>query len=128
MDFDDVVWSDANDVMVERRVVDLAQGEPIGDHRLAGGLAVADDVGRVEQIPVAKSAQGALVPIGTQDPLPEPPLVESDADGGSDVGATTLRLVDLGTKLPSVLGRRIGELAHHRQPREKPDAPDHRPR
>jgi hypothetical protein len=39
---------DANQILVERPVVDRAQGQAVADDRLAELLGVADDVCRVE--------------------------------------------------------------------------------
>lgn len=60
---DPVVGPDADEVPVEGRVVQLAQGEPVVDHGLAAGLPVRDDVGGVEQLLVAQPAEAALAAV-----------------------------------------------------------------
>ena len=47
-DLDLQVGPDAEDVPVERRMVDLAERESVGDDRLTSGVAIRQDVGGVE--------------------------------------------------------------------------------
>ena len=48
-DFDDVVGSHAKDVRVKRRVVELAEGESVGNDRLAARVPVRKDVRGFEE-------------------------------------------------------------------------------
>ena len=50
VDVYDVVGADAQQPLVIRGVVDLAQAEAIRDDRVAAGLAVLDDVSGVQQL------------------------------------------------------------------------------
>src|SRR5690625_454126 len=54
------VRGDAKQVLVERRMVDLAQAEPVLRHRLAEFVSVAHDVRGISQVPDRQSADGAL--------------------------------------------------------------------
>ena len=59
-DLDDVVRPDTDELPIEGGVVQLAEREPILHSRLAARLRVRNDVGGVEQLLVAKTAQRAL--------------------------------------------------------------------
>ena len=52
----DEVGSDPDEVGIERCVMQLAQRDPVRDHRVATRLAVGDDVRSVEQFLVAELA------------------------------------------------------------------------
>src|SRR2546425_12310490 len=67
----------AQDVPVERRVVQLAQRQPVRHDRLAPRMPVRQDVRRVEQLLVPQPADGALLAVGPQHPLPELLLVHA---------------------------------------------------
>ena len=67
----------AQDVPIERRVVQLAQRQPVRHHRLAPRMPVRQDVCRVEQLLVSQPADGALLAVGPQHPLPELLLVHA---------------------------------------------------
>jgi hypothetical protein len=64
-------------VPVEGRVVQLAKRQPVGHHRLASRVSVRKDVGRVEQLFVARPADGALLAVGPEHALPELLLVQA---------------------------------------------------
>ena len=49
VDLDHEVRTDAEDVQIERCVVDLAHGQPVWHHGIAVGVMVGQDVGGVEQ-------------------------------------------------------------------------------
>ena len=65
-DFDDIVGSDADDVTIESGVVDLAERQAVRNHRLPAGLAVRNDVRRVEKLGVLQVADGTVVAIGVE--------------------------------------------------------------
>ncbi|MCX5797005.1 MAG: hypothetical protein NTY77_16050 [Elusimicrobia bacterium] len=65
----------------------VAQGQAVGDDGLASGVAVRKDVGGVEELLVAQSADGALFLIGFEDALAEGSLVDALLDFGGDVVA-----------------------------------------
>ncbi len=67
-DLDHEVWPDPDDIAVECGVVDLADGHAVRHYRLTVGSPVRDDVGRVEQLDVAKAAQGTLRAVSGQHP------------------------------------------------------------
>src|SRR2546426_2870257 len=67
----------AQDVPVERRVVQLAQRQPVRHDRLAPRMPVRQDVRRVEQLLVPQPADGALLAVRPQHPLPELLLVHA---------------------------------------------------
>ena len=82
------VGADAQDVPVERGMVDLAECETVGHDRLAAGMAVRQDVRGVEELRVLQSADGALGTVGYQDLLAELGLVDADQAFLRDVGAS----------------------------------------
>ena len=55
-DFDDVVRPNTEDVGIERSMVDLAHGQPIGHHWLAAFVKVRKDVCGVEQLHMTQIA------------------------------------------------------------------------
>ena len=75
--FDDQIWTDSNDVAVEGSVVQLAQCQPIRDHRFAPHMGVRENVGGIEQLHVVEPAHGARLPIGTEHALTEGELMDS---------------------------------------------------
>jgi len=66
---------DADDVGVECSVVQLAEREPIGNHRLSQRMAVWQNMRRLEQFVMAEAANGAALLIGAQNALTEATLV-----------------------------------------------------
>ena len=74
-----VVGRDADEVLVERAVVDRAEAEPVGHRRLAGELRVGDDVGRVEEPGLLEPADRALVRVRREHAGAEAGLVEAHA-------------------------------------------------
>jgi hypothetical protein len=52
-------------------MMQLAESEPVLHPRLPAGLRVWDDVGSVEQLLMAETAQGALLPIGAEHSFAE---------------------------------------------------------
>src|SRR5207244_1230466 len=77
-DLDLIVGPDAEDVGVERPVVDRAHGDPIRNDRLAA-LRIGPDVRSVQQFTAAKPAQGALGLIGEEHTVAEDALVQPGA-------------------------------------------------
>ena|SRR5918995_2443560 len=63
-DVDDAVGIDAEQVAIEREVMDRAQGEAVDDCGDARGLDVRDDVHRLDQLAFAQGADRAAVPVG----------------------------------------------------------------
>ena len=74
---DDQVRPDAEDVVVERRVVELAESQSIRNDRLALRMPVRQDVSRVQQLGMAEPAHGAALAVGAEDAPPERFLVET---------------------------------------------------
>ena len=66
---DDVVRPDGEEEAIECGVVELAQGDAVADHRLALGVAIGRDVGRVQQLLVAQPAEGAALGVRAEHPL-----------------------------------------------------------
>ncbi len=77
---DDEIWPNADDVVVESGMMQLAQREAIGDDRLATRLSIGDDVGRVEQFLMPELTQGASTPVRGEDALAKPSLMQSLPD------------------------------------------------
>ena len=63
-DLDDSVGADAKDVRVERRVMDLAHRQAVGDDRLASLVAIGENVSCIEQRRVTQGAHGASSLVG----------------------------------------------------------------
>lgn len=80
-DLDHQVRPDAEDVPIEGGVVDLAQRNPIGDHRVAVRMPIREDVRGLEQFDVPQPANRAALTVGPEDAgtkllLMHPPLGE----------------------------------------------------
>jgi hypothetical protein len=73
-----VVRGDPDDLLVERRVVELTERESVGQRWDAVGLGVADDVRRVEQRSMTEPADGAAIVVGVEHHLAEPALVKAN--------------------------------------------------
>ena len=68
-DVDLVVRRDADEVLVERSVVDRAEAQAVADERLACRLRVTDDVRRGVQEPeLLQAADRARVAVGRENP------------------------------------------------------------
>lgn len=70
------VRANADDVLVEAGVMDLAESQPVWDYRLTEGVLVAEDVAGVQQAGVSKVAHGAAAFVCLQHPGAEERLVE----------------------------------------------------
>jgi len=71
---DDVVGRDADEVLVERSVVDRAQAEPVAHGRLAAVLNVAEDVCSVEKAELLQPADCTLASVRQHDAAAKPCL------------------------------------------------------
>jgi hypothetical protein len=78
-------------VAIKRRVVQLAQSEPIAHLRLALGVAVGHDVRGFEQLLMAEPTNRAVFLIRGQNALAERLLMEPLADLACDVPPANLR-------------------------------------
>jgi|RhiMethySRZTD1v2_1073278.scaffolds.fasta_scaffold100855_1 hypothetical protein len=94
------IWANLNDVVrthtdnlrVERRMMELAQRQPVRDARFTLGIGIGDDVSRFEQFLVSQSADRAVLPIGRQHALTECLLVEPLAHEPRDVATANVSL------------------------------------
>ena len=77
IDSDFVLWSDAEKVAVECRVVDLAQCHPVWHDRIATVLAVTNDVRGIEQFNMSQTTDGATRRIRLEDSLSKDRLMEA---------------------------------------------------
>ena len=68
-ELDRQIRADAEEVSVERRVMQTAQSQPVGKHRFAAGMTIRQDVRRVEQFSMTEPADRTLGLIGLQNPL-----------------------------------------------------------
>jgi len=82
---DDVVGPDTQEESVKSGMVESAQGKSIPNLRLAARIYVRNDMGCVQQLFVAKPAEGALPAIGLQDPLSKSPPVQPKTHRCCDV-------------------------------------------
>ena len=86
-DVNDVIGRDADEVLVERAVVDSAQAQSVLDRRLAGFFDVADDVRGIEQAQLLEAADRALVGVCGDDAPAKARLVDSHLRLPHDVAA-----------------------------------------
>ena len=75
-DFDDKIWSDSEDVLIERRMVQLAKGNAVSNDRLTVWIGIWGDMRRLKQGHMPKPAQRTLLPVYSQYPLPEQSLMQ----------------------------------------------------
>ena len=123
---DDVVGSDADEVTVEGRVVQLAQRQPVPDGRFASGFGVGHDVRGVEEFGVPEAAEGALSPVRVENPLAETSLMEAMPYGSGDVLAPTAAAVVVDEAGFAPLIDRVLPVVHLYRERER--TPDRRRR
>ena len=95
-DLDDSIGADAEDVRVVRRVVDLAQRGPVRDHRCAERMRIRKDVGRVEELSVTESADGAGRVVRRDDAIAERGLVQPETSESRRVRATEAQALGAG--------------------------------
>ena len=74
---DQSVGANANEVLVERCVMEFAERKPIGNPRLSA-FPVGDDVCGIEKFTVLETTDCALCPIGAKDPLAKRALVKAN--------------------------------------------------
>ena len=74
-----VVGRHADQVVVERAVVDRAETQAVAHLGLAVHLEIADDVRRVEQAALLQPTDRAALAVGRHDPAAEPSLVDAHA-------------------------------------------------
>lgn len=89
--FDAVVGRDANNVGIECRVMELAQGQSIRDTRLPLRVAIRDNVRCLQQLMMPQAANRAVLAIPREHPLPERLLVEPLAHKPGDVPSAEVR-------------------------------------
>jgi hypothetical protein len=75
-DFDNVVRPNAEDVLIKRRMVQLAQGNPICNDWLSIRIGIWGDMSCLKQGHMTKPAQCALLLVCSQDPFPEQALMK----------------------------------------------------
>ena len=90
---DAVLRSNSDEMAVKSRVVQLAQGNAVGDERLTAGFFIADDVSRIEQLFMAQAAESALPSISGEDPGSKSSLVSSLHERPGDILAARFGLV-----------------------------------
>src|SRR3989338_4850722 len=79
------VGANAEQVAVERRVVQRAEGQAVRHHGLAARVAIGQDVGGLEQLLVAQAADGATLLVGREHALAEALLMEPLTGRAGDV-------------------------------------------
>ncbi len=104
---DDQVRPNPDDVAIEGRMMQLAEGNPVRNDREPARIGVGDDVGRLEKLRMTQSADGASPLVGFENPLPERPLVQSLLHGGRPVGSNRefrilTRVLRRGTEFPGL--------------------------
>ena len=60
--------------------MELAQRDAVADHRLALGVAIGRDVGRIEELQMAQPAERAALGVGAEHPLTKGDLVKPPAE------------------------------------------------
>jgi hypothetical protein len=71
------VGADTDEVRVESGMMKLAESESIGDDWLTAGVPVGEDMGRIEELAMAQSADRAHGLVGANDALTERLLMYS---------------------------------------------------
>ena len=74
---DQAVGANANELLVKRRVVKLAERKPIRNSQLSA-FPVTDDMCSIEKFTMLETTDRALCPIGPKDPLAKRPLVKAN--------------------------------------------------
>ncbi len=92
---DDVVRSHPKVEVIISRMVDLAERDSIGHHRLAARIPIRYDMGGIQQISVSKATKRTLIAIGRQHPLAESLLVQPDPHGRGDVCPASRGLIGI---------------------------------
>jgi hypothetical protein len=91
-DLDHVVRPDAENMRVERGVVQLAERKTVRNDRLASRVTVRQDVRGLEQLAMSQTADAAAQPIGVKNTFAERRLVHPL--GGENGDVASLDLVD----------------------------------
>jgi len=79
------VGRDADDVGVERGVMQLAEREAVGNHRLVEQVNIRKGVGGLQQRVMAEPTDGAALLVGTEHALTKAPLVQALPDHRSHI-------------------------------------------
>jgi hypothetical protein len=75
--FDAIVGANREKELVERDVMQLAQGEPVRDYRFPFRLGIARDVRRIQQWPMPETTEGTALVVCTENAFPKRLLVDS---------------------------------------------------
>ena len=100
------IGGDADEIFVERSVVDRAHAQPVAHERLARLLGVADDVRSVEQPNLAETADRATIVVCGKYGTAKLRLMDALLDLADDVapldliGDVNRALLRKGTRLP----------------------------
>lgn len=92
-----MVGADTEDLSIEGCVVESAECQAVRDDRLTPGVAVRNDVRRLEQLGVPQTANGTTVLVGLQHSLPEGRLMEASQRYGRHIRPPCLRDTRRGT-------------------------------
>ncbi len=101
-----MLWCNSDEVAIESRVVQLAQGDAVGHDRLSAGLFVAHDVSCIQELFMAEVTESTLPSIRGEDLRSKAALV----------GSLHKRPCD-------VLAARFGQVIHHDGPVQGPVDP-----
>ena len=88
---DNTVRPDADQVPVERCVVELAQGNPVGHHRRAERVRIGHDVRGFEEFVTPQSTHGTVMLVRPHDALPELALMEPLPEQARGVATAQVR-------------------------------------
>ena len=102
---DDVIRPYSKEKLVEGSMMQPAERYPVANYWFPLRFRVRDDMGGVQQLPVAESTEGTLISIGSKDTLPECTLMQSSPRQGRDVLPAHISNL---TKFPRGLGKEIG--------------------
>ena len=90
MDF--MIGVHAEDVRIERCVVNPTEGQSVRDLGKAAFLPIGNNVRGVQELPMAKGADAATTLVSPHNELAESSLVQSNFDGPHRVRALNLEL------------------------------------
>jgi hypothetical protein len=108
-DLEHIIGAETEEIAVECRVMERAEGNSVSDQWFAGGIGIGDDMSRVEKFLVTQSAECALALVRFEHPFAESALMKSEAHHGGGIEAP--RCVSVLAKLRGRFGRPQSEVS-----------------
>ena len=84
---DDEIGPQTDKILVERRMVQMAESDAVPNDRIALRLVIGNDMSRIQQFLVPQTAKCTLTPVCFEDPLSKLLLMQTHAHRRGDISS-----------------------------------------